>query len=182
MSPRRSHCDRACKSNTSSNKFSADVSAGYSDECWTISKKLLTFADGVEEVLKFKLYSIQRVFKYKKAKFRKRLEQTSRWIGLTSRKAVSFVGPLPSNIFANPIRNTWNSMTKNWLEEKVRIKTYLRLACLAYFLLFAFRISEDSQSSRSWKERERKKHTEYFKSIECKGKPNRKTAHMKEIE
>lgn len=31
--PRRSHWDLACKSNTSSNKFNAHVSAGYSDEC-----------------------------------------------------------------------------------------------------------------------------------------------------
>lgn len=33
INPRRSHCDRACKSNTSSSKFKADVNAGYSDEC-----------------------------------------------------------------------------------------------------------------------------------------------------
>lgn len=31
--PRLNHCDRACKSNTSSSRFSADVSAGYSDDC-----------------------------------------------------------------------------------------------------------------------------------------------------
>lgn len=34
IKPRRSHCERACKSKTSSNRLSADVNAGYSDECW----------------------------------------------------------------------------------------------------------------------------------------------------
>lgn len=33
IKPRRNHCDLACKSNTSSSKFNADVNAGYSDEC-----------------------------------------------------------------------------------------------------------------------------------------------------
>lgn len=30
-------------------------------------------------------------------------EQTSKWIGVTSKKAVSLVGPLPSSILAIPI-------------------------------------------------------------------------------
>ncbi len=32
--PRLNHCDLACRSNTSSNKFNADVNAGYSDDCY----------------------------------------------------------------------------------------------------------------------------------------------------
>lgn len=40
MIPRLNHCDLACKSNTSSNKFRADVSAGYSDDCWEMKIRI----------------------------------------------------------------------------------------------------------------------------------------------
>lgn len=43
MIPRLNHCDLACKSKTSSNRFRADVKAGYSDDCCEI-KNFKTFS------------------------------------------------------------------------------------------------------------------------------------------
>lgn len=146
MRPRRNHCDRDCKSKTSSNKFSADVNAGYSDECYKqIPGNLFTH---------FKTFLLNFI------RILGRI-QTSRWIGLTSRKAVSFVGPFPSNILANPIvlftkRNeniTENEVNTMWKyqpwKQRWTLPTYLQLMYQAYSWSFARQTLKDSQSFRS---------------------------------